>query len=345
MKYVLGIETSCDETSAAVIKSSCDINDRILSNVILSQTDEHIEYGGVVPEIAARAHLHYLPNVVQKSLKDANISLTQLSAIAVTSGPGLIGGVLVGVGFASALASSLNIPCYGINHLEGHALTPRLSNNVEFPYLLLLASGGHCQFIEVKDFGKYHLLGETIDDAAGEAFDKTAKLLNLPYPGGPEIEKSALLGDEKKYDLPKPLVHRPDCQMSFSGLKTAVRNVIQAEESITPKFAADVSASFQYAVASVFCKKLQRAIESASHRVERCVIAGGVAANKYISQKLRDICQQQNITFVSPPLSLCTDNAAMIGWVGMEMIHRDQAPTFPIRPQPRWPLAHTYHPL
>lgn len=339
MRHILGIETSCDETAAAVITDHPDANERIRSNIILSQTQEHLDYGGVVPEIAARAHLEHLPAIVEKALHDAQINHDHLDAIAVTSGPGLIGGVLVGVSFAKAFALSLGKPCYGINHLEGHALTPRLSHNVPFPYLLVLASGGHCQFIEVLDFRNYRVLGTTIDDAAGEAFDKSATLLNLPYPGGPEIEKLALKGDPKAFDFPRPLLHRDGCNLSFAGLKTAVRNAVQKEINPTEVFKANIAASFQQAVADVLTKKLTIAISLCTHPVTNCVVAGGVAANQFLGSALRSTCAEHNITFTAPPLKLCTDNAAMIGWVGMEMLTRGISadPTF--LPRPRWPLA------
>lgn len=339
MRHVLGIETSCDETAASVITDHPDPGERIRSNIIFSQIQEHMEYGGVVPELAARSHLQHLPHVVAEALDKACLSKAQIDAIAVTSGPGLIGGVLVGVSFAKAMALSLNKPCFGINHLVGHALTPRLSDNVEFPYLLLLISGGHCQFLEVQDFGKYQLLGMSIDDAAGEAFDKVAKLLNLPYPGGPSVEKLAQMGNSKQFQFPRPLLNRDNCDMSFSGLKTAVRQVIQKCDDPNDQFKSDVASSFQHTVADVLGKKLQKAISMCTHPVKRCVVAGGVAANTEIRTALLDVCTKNNITFTAPPIRLCTDNAAMIGWVGVEMLIRGIAPEPYITPRPRWPLT------
>jgi N6-L-threonylcarbamoyladenine synthase len=332
---VLGIETSCDETSAAVITNNRDYSKRILSNCVLSQIKEHDRFGGVIPEIAARNHLFYLPSVVNASLKEANSLLTEIDAIAVTAGPGLIGGVLVGVMYAKGLSFSLKKPLYGINHLEGHALVPRLMHEIEFPFLLLLVSGGHCQFLKVENVGKYTLLGATIDDSIGEAFDKVAKMMGLPYPGGPAIEHIAKEGNPMQFDLPKPLFYEKNANMSFSGLKTAVKNIIDRQDTLTETFKADMAASFQHTVSNVLAKKTQYILDHQSFK--RMVIAGGVAANQFIKQKMQELCHQNNIDLFTPPLKLCTDNAAMIAWAGVEQIKAGIKPT-PFVPKPRWSL-------
>ena len=252
---ILGIETSCDETSAAIVCDDKNHGNRLLSNIVVSQIKEHQKYGGVIPEIAARNHLYYLPRTVQKALDDANTKLEDIDYIAVTAGPGLIGGVFVGVLFAKGLSLSLQKPCYGINHLQGHALVPRMIYDIDFPFLLLLVSGGHCQFLEVNGVNRYKLLGETIDDAIGEAFDKVAKMMGLNYPGGPEIEKLACLGDENEFNLPKPLFHEKTANLSFSGLKTAVKNIIDKNQPLSEEFKQDMAASFQKVVGDVLIKK------------------------------------------------------------------------------------------
>ena len=334
---VLGIETSCDETAAAVVQDG-DLPDRILSNVIHSQIQEHEAYGGVVPEIAARAHLHYLQRIIRRAASGAKISLDQLDAIAVTAGPGLIGGVLVGVMAAKALAMALQKPFIAVNHLEGHALTPRLSHDIQFPYLLLLASGGHCQFLEVLGVGQYRLLGATIDDAAGEAFDKVAKLMDLDYPGGPAIEQMAKGGDQNRFILPRPLKGREGCDLSFAGLKTAARLMIQNNSPLSKQGKADMAASFQNAVADCLSERLQNAIQMVSVPVRNFVIAGGVASNQTIRDHLQNVCARNKLEFVAPPLRLCTDNAAMIAWVGIEKLKLGQVDDLSFAPKPRWPL-------
>jgi len=340
---ILGIETSCDETAASVVQSSLNSGDRILSNVVFSQIEEHKEYGGVVPELAARAHLQYLTPTIHKALQDAKLTITDIDGIAVTSGPGLIGGVLVGLMAAKSIALAVSKPLFAINHLEGHALTPRLSNDVEFPYLLLLASGGHCQFLEVKSLSNYKLLGETIDDAAGEAFDKVAKLLGLGHPGGPLLEKSALNGDAKRFDLPRPLRGRHGCDMSFSGLKTAARTLIQNLKDgggVSDKDISDISASFQKAVTESIIDRAERAIGILSAPVTSFVVAGGVAANQCLRSNLSALCQKHGLQFVAPPVPLCTDNAAMIAWAGVEHFLAGHRPSdLSIAPRPRWPLS------
>lgn len=334
---VLGIETSCDETSAAIV----DDGRRVLSNVVVSQLREHEEYGGVVPEIAARAHLDLIDSIVDKALKDANLSLDQIDGVAATGGPGLIGGVIVGTMYAKGLAQARSIPYIAVNHLEGHALTARLDPGVEFPYLLLLISGGHCQFVVVEDLGVYHKLGSTIDDAAGEAFDKTGKLLNLNYPAGPQIEKMALLGDPMRFTLPKPLWKKPGCDFSFSGLKTAVRHLYQELDPENAQDKYDLCASFQRTVGDILCDRTKNAMEIALEKypkIHDLVLAGGVAANQYLRGRLDEVAQKHGLALTCPPLGLCTDNAAMIAWAGVERLQRELITPLNFAPRPRWPL-------
>lgn len=331
---VLGIETSCDETAAAVVSSDREI----LSNSIHTQIEAHQPYGGVVPEIAARNHLAYLNQVIEKSLTDAKLTLAQLDGIAVTAGPGLIGGVMVGVMAAKAMAAALNKPIVAVNHLEGHALTARLTNDVPYPFLLMLMSGGHCQILHVNDLGVYHLLGQTIDDAAGEAFDKLAKCLDLDYPGGPQVEKLALKGDEKRYPLPRPLKGRQGCDFSFAGLKTAARNLILAGSVITEQDQADLCAAFQAAVRDCLVDRLHHALSQTPEEIRHVVLSGGVAANQHLRSALTQVCQEYGKIFVAPPLNLCTDNAVMIAWAGIERLQRGLACDLSFQPRPRWPL-------
>ncbi len=336
---ILGIETSCDETAVAIVQAHIDPAQRILSNVVFSQIEQHKDYGGVVPELAARAHLEYLTPTLQQSLKVANLSLEDMDAIAVTAGPGLIGGVLVGLMTAKAIAMALDKPFLAINHLEGHALTPRLSHDVPFPYLLLLVSGGHCQFVEVKGLGDYHILGSTIDDAAGEAFDKVAQLMNLDYPGGPSLEKAARNGNPQRFNLPRPLKGRQGCDLSFSGLKTAARMAFQGLDFPTPQDINDVAACFQLAVVETLMNRAEHALQMLSAPVDHFVVAGGVAANQALRSQLSNLCQQRHLTFVAPPISLCTDNAAMIAWAGLERFSMGYKSDLDIGPRPRWPLS------
>jgi N6-L-threonylcarbamoyladenine synthase len=337
---VLGIETSCDETSAAVVA-----DDRtILSNVILSQTKEHMPYGGVVPEIAARAHIDNLEPVIKEALKCAQVVPSALDAIAVTGGPGLIGGVIVGVMMAKSLASVWQKPFIAVNHLEGHALSGRLSDNVQFPFLLLLVSGGHCILAVAEGVGRYKLLGRTIDDALGEAFDKTAKMLGLPYPGGPQVEKLAKTGNPKRFVFPKPLSGRDTLDFSFSGLKTAVRlakeeAILQGAEKEILK--ADICASFQYTVISILKDRIGSAIKLFKEQYpsgKEVVIAGGVAANHAIRSELTALVELHGLSFVAPPMQLCTDNAAMIAWAGIERAKLGQYDSLEFEPRARWPL-------
>lgn len=337
---ILGIETSCDETAAAIVTDKKEI----LSNIIVSQVLEHQKFGGVVPEIASRAHLNFVQEVTEKALKEANLTLPQIDAIAVTYGPGLIGGLLVGVMFAKGLSFACNKPLLAINHLEGHALTARLTNNVDFPYMMLLVSGGHCQILIVENIGKYHRLGGTLDDAVGESFDKVAKMLGLPYPGGPIIEKLALEGNPNSYAFPHPLQGREGCDFSFSGLKTAARLLIEKHKSEllnNPKTINDICASFQKTIGEVLLDRLNNAVEMAKKSypdLKQLVIAGGVAANQYLLDKVRNNMLEHNLETIAPPIKLCTDNAAMIAWAGVERFSLGLTDSLNIAPRSRWPL-------
>lgn len=332
---VLGIETSCDETAAAVVR-----DDRtILSSVLVSQVPGHQPYGGVVPERAARAHLDHLPSIITQALGEANVTLDTLDGIAVTAGPGLIGGVLVGVMTAKSIAAAKNLPIVAVNHLEGHALTGRLTHDLPFPFLLLLMSGGHCQFLEVTGVGHYRLLGSTIDDAVGEAFDKTARIFGLDYPGGPAVEKLAQTGNSQRFSLPRPLRGRPGCDLSFAGLKTAVRVMAEKHTPLSAQDKADLAASFQEAVADCLEDRAQNAFEMLSQPVRHFVVGGGVAANRTLRLRLSALCDTHGYTFIAPPLELCTDNAAMIAWAGIEKLRLGQRDALDFVPLPRWPLS------
>lgn len=332
---ILGIETSCDETAAAIV----DSDRKILSNVIYSQIQEHLPYGGVVPEIAARNHLAYLNNVIQKALTNANMSLSEIDGIAVTAGPGLIGGVMVGVMAAKAMAAVHNKPFIAVNHLEGHALVSRLTNTVEFPFILLLISGGHCQFIYAKALGDYEVLGQTIDDAVGEAFDKVAQLLDLDYPGGPHIESLAKAGNSDRFKLPHPLKGKPGCDLSFSGLKTAVRVLIEGLPLLMPEDKGDIAASFQKTIANTLCNRLESCLKLHGEGIDTLVVAGGVAANLYLRQELEYVTTRYHKNLVVPPPALCTDNAVMIAWAGLERLQAGYISSLDVVPRPRWPLA------
>jgi N6-L-threonylcarbamoyladenine synthase len=338
---VLGIETSCDETAAAVV----DDQRRVHADLVLSQTTLHGPYGGVVPEIAARAHLEHLDPLIAKALADAKIGFGDLDAVAATGGPGLIGGVIVGVMTGKAIALACGRPFLGINHLEGHALSVRLSDEVGVPYLLLLVSGGHCQLLIVEGVGRYARLGTTIDDAAGEAFDKTAKLLGLGYPGGPAIERAAHSGDPARFEFPRPLKGRPGCDFSFAGLKTAVRHAVEGlapgDQPVPPQDAADVAASFQAAVADSLIDRTANAVEIFRRRQPTgtaLVVAGGVAANSLLRARLEQLADRAAMRFVAPPLRLCGDNAAMIAWAGIERLKLGLVDGMDFSPRPRWPL-------
>lgn len=338
---LLGIESSCDDTAAAVVQLAPE-GPRILSSQVLGQTALHEAFGGVVPEIAARAHAERLDGVVEEALANAGVTLDQIDAVAVTAGPGLIGGVLSGVMLARGLAAAKGLPLVPVNHLAGHALTPRLTDEISFPYLMLLVSGGHCQFLLVQGVDRFVRLGGTIDDAPGEAFDKTAKLLGLPQPGGPSVEAEAALGDPDRFHFPRPLLDREGCDMSFSGLKTALLRardaLITAKGGISVQDRRDLCAGFQAAVADVLGKKTSRAIEMAGDRPSALAVAGGVAANTTIRARLEAVSTKAGIRFLAPPLRLCTDNAAMIAWAGIEQIRAGISRTTDFTARPRWPL-------
>ncbi len=341
---VLGLESSCDDTAAALVRVGPG-GPEILSSVVHGQTDLHAAYGGVVPEIAARAHAEKLDLCVEQALNQANLSLAVVDAIAVTAGPGLIGGVLSGVMCAKGLAAGAGKPLVGVNHLAGHALTPRLTDQIAFPYLILLVSGGHCQFLIVRGTEDFIRLGGTIDDAPGEAFDKTARLLGLPQPGGPAVEAGAVTGEPKRFSFPRPLLDRPGCDLSFSGLKTALlrtRDQVVAEKGgLTRQDRADMCAGFQAAVCDVLAEKTRRAIaEYLAVRPAQptLAVAGGVAANKAIRAELETVCDEMGVTFTAPPLPLCTDNAAMIAYAGAERFLAGHTDDNTLVARPRWPL-------
>ena len=339
---ILGIESSCDDTSAAVVTS----DKRILSNETYTQLVQHETYGGVVPEIAARAHLEQIQSVVDTAMGKAKVSYTDLDGVAATAGPGLIGGVIVGTMFAKGIALAQNIPYIAVNHLEAHALTARLTETVKFPYLLLLVSGGHCQFAIVHAPGHYTPLGGTIDDAVGEAFDKTGKLLGLGYPAGPKIEKLAMTGDPKRFKLPKPFFRKPHCNFSFSGLKTAARQLIQEEGPFSDQDLSDFCAAFQKTISDVLVDRTQRAIELALSKephITSLVIGGGVAANQAIRQDLDALTSTYNLPLFFPPIALCTDNGAMIAWAGLEHLHLGRHNSLDFMPRPRWPLDEIHY--
>ena len=337
---VLGIETSCDETAAAVVADGPP-GPRILANLIYSQLSEHAPYGGVVPEIAARVHLDRLDALVLRALAAAAISLAAIDGIAAAAGPGLIGGLIVGTMTAKGIAWAADKPVIAVNHLEAHALSVRLTDGVAFPYLLLLVSGGHCQLLVCSGVGRYTRLGTTLDDAAGEAFDKTAKLIGLGYPGGPAIERAAGNGDEYRFALPRPLAGRPGCDFSFSGLKTAVRRIIMQRGPLEPRDQTDLAASIELAICDVLCDRTSNAINRfRTHYPEgrSLVVAGGVAANARLRQRLADLARSAGLDFLAPPPGLCTDNAAMIAWAGLERLRLGLVDGLDVAPRPRWPL-------
>lgn len=343
---VLGIETSCDETAVAVVEvPSGGVGGhapvgKILANVVYSQLAEHRRFGGVVPEIAARAHLERIDGLIEDALAAANVSLDDLDGIAATGGPGLIGGVMVGVMTAKALAFAHDKPFLAVNHLEGHALSVRLTEPVEFPYLLLLVSGGHCQLFTVRGVdsqgGDFTRLGTTIDDAVGECFDKTAKLFGLGFPGGPAVEKAAIGGDPKRFALPRPMWRKPGCDFSFSGLKTAVRQTVEKLDLEDAAIVKDLCASFQRTVGDVLVDRCANALALVPMPV--LVVAGGVAANIYLRGRLEEVAEAHGARLVAPPVALCTDNGAMIAWAGAERLRLGLTDTLDFRPRPRWPL-------
>ncbi len=336
---VLGLETSCDETAAAIVRA----DRRVLAETLFSQLEAHARYGGVVPEIAARAHVERLDRLVAQALEEAGLGLPELDAIAVTAGPGLAGGLLVGVVTAQALAAVHDLPLIAVNHLEAHLLTARLTHELSFPYLVLLVSGGHTQLLMVEEVGRYRRLGTTIDDAVGEAFDKVAKMLGLGYPGGPAVEAAARAGDPGRFTFPRPLLGQPGCHFSFSGLKTAVRQQILrlGREAAAPQTVADLCASFEAAVVEVLVDRTMRALEELRAReVERpvLVIAGGVAANRRIRDTFARLAAERGFELVLPPLRWCGDNAVMVAWAAIERLGRGLRSEDEIRVRPRWPL-------
>jgi N6-L-threonylcarbamoyladenine synthase len=346
----LGIESSCDETSAAIV----DSDRNILSHIIYSQIPEHQKYGGVVPELAARAHILAIDEVIKLTLQRANKTINDIDVIAATAGPGLIGGVLVGWMAATGIANSINKPLVAVNHLEGHALVPRLKAtsasdsatniNVEFPYLLMLASGGHCQILLVHGVGKYELIGQTLDDSAGEAFDKIAKMLGLGYPGGPIVDKRAQNGNPKRFNFPRPLCDKPGCDFSFSGIKTAARMLLDKtpQSDINEQFIDDFCASFQTTVVDCIINRLNNALKDNRVKLEKpktLVVAGGVAKNSAIRSAMEKLSEKFNMQFAAPPMNLCTDNGAMIAWAGLENYNIGNIVHEPVAPRPRWPLT------
>jgi N6-L-threonylcarbamoyladenine synthase len=338
---VLGIETTCDETAAAVVERYADGSARILSNIVRSQVEEHARFGGVVPEIAARAHVDALDGIVAAAMKEAGIGFAQLSAVAAAAGPGLIGGVIVGLTTAKAIAMVHDTPLIAVNHLEAHALTPRLTDRLEFPYCLFLASGGHTQIVAVVGVGNYVRLGTTVDDAMGEAFDKVAKMLGLPYPGGPEVERAARDGDPKRFAFPRPMLGRADANFSLSGLKTAVRNEASRLGELKPQDISDLCAGFQAAVLESTADRLSvglRLFHEQFGAPSALVAAGGVAANQAIRGALQEVASRAQTSLIIPPPELCTDNGAMIAWAGAERLALGMIDTMDAAPRARWLL-------
>ena len=337
---ILGIETSCDETAASLITENEQGIPIVLSNIVSSQVEVHKEFGGVVPELAARSHMEKIDWIVQKAINNSGRKIEEIDAVASTAGPGLIVCLSVGLSFGKAFACALDKPFIAVNHLEGHALSPKLNSKLNYPYLLLLISGGHSQFLSVKDLGKYKRLGTTIDDALGEAFDKTAKLLGIEFPGGPQIEILAKNGDPNKYDLPKPIFNKGGCNLSFAGLKTAILKITKKIKTDQEKF--DLAASFQKTVEEILYKKTKIAFsefEKENKLKEKIfVVAGGVAANKNIRSMLINLCEEENYIGMFPPIELCGDNAAMIAIVGLEKFKLKQFSELNHPAKPRWPL-------
>lgn len=342
---LLGLESSCDDTAAAVVRQEPGQRAEVLSSIVFGQTELHSAFGGVVPEIAARAHAEKLDHCVVDALAAAGVTLQDLDAIAVTAGPGLIGGVMSGVMCAKGIAAATDLPLVGVNHLAGHALTPRLTDDVTYPYLMLLVSGGHCQYLIARGPEDFTRLGGTIDDAPGEAFDKTARLLGLPQPGGPSVQKEAENGDPKRFRFPRPLIQRADCNLSFSGLKTALMRmrdqIVDEKSGLTRQDRADLCAGFQAAVADVLASKTRRALAiylAENPATPTLAVAGGVAANTAIRSALETVCAELDTQFVAPPLALCTDNAAMIAYAGMERFRAGARDGMDLTARPRWPL-------
>ena len=337
---ILGIESSCDETAVSLITENEQGIATILSSIVSSQIDVHKEFGGVVPELAARSHIEKIDLITKKAIDESGVKLEEVDAIATTAGPGLIVCLSVGLSFGKAMAASLGKPFIAVNHLEGHALSPRLNSKLDYPYLLLLISGGHTQFLNVQGLGKYKRLGTTIDDAVGEAFDKTAKLLGIEFPGGPQIEEYAKKGDPNKYELPKPILHRGGCNLSFAGLKTAVLRITKQIKTDQEKY--DLAASFQKTIEEILYKKSKVAFKEFKNvngdKTNTFVVAGGVAANKRIREVLTTLCEEENFEAIFPPINLCGDNAAMIAMVGLEKYKLKQFNKLDHPAKPRWPL-------
>jgi N6-L-threonylcarbamoyladenine synthase len=345
----LGVESSCDETSAAIV----DSDRNILSHIIYSQIPEHQKFGGVVPELAARAHILAIDDVINQALKKANKTINDIDVIAATAGPGLIGGVLVGWMAATGIAQATSKPLVAVNHLEGHALVPRLcatmadgtndNTIVDFPYLLMLASGGHCQILLVRGIGQYELIGQTLDDSAGEAFDKVAKMLGLGYPGGPIVDARAKNGNPKAFDFPRPLCDKPGCDFSFSGIKTAARTFInRAETPLDDTYIDDFCASFQASVVDCIVNRLKNAMADSrvlDAKPKTLVVAGGVAKNTAIRAAMESLAKKNKMIFAAPPMNLCTDNGAMIAWAGLENYRVGKVVAEPVAPRPRWSLT------
>ena len=334
---VLGLETSCDETAASVVRLSAR-GAEVLSSVIYSQIDEHAAFGGVVPEIAARSHVEMIDGVARRAMAEAGIDYAALDGVAATAGPGLVGGVMVGLSYGKAVALARGLPLIAVNHLEGHAVSARLGAETTYPFLLLLVSGGHCQLLEVRGIGDMSRLGTTIDDAAGEAFDKIAKAMGLGYPGGPALERLAVSGDGSRFDLPRALLGRKDCDFSFSGLKTAASRLAQTCETEQDK--ADLADAVQKAIARQLAERTERAMVAYAeqHQERLFVVAGGVAANKTIRRTLEDLATKHGFGFLAPPLVYCTDNAAMIALAGAERLEKGLTSDIDVAARPRWPL-------
>jgi len=337
---ILGIESSCDETAVALIRENNKGEPEILSNIVSSQVDIHKEFGGVVPELAARAHIEKIDLITKKAFDESGINLNDIDAVATTAGPGLIVCLSVGLNFGKAIAASLKKPFIAVNHLEGHALSPKLNSKINYPYLLLLISGGHSQFLCVEGLGKYKRLGTTIDDAAGEAFDKTAKLLGIEFPGGPQIEVLAKKGDPTKFDLPKPIINKGGCNLSFAGLKTAILRITKNIKDEKDK--CDLAASFQKTMEEILYKKSKIAFQEFNNinknKNKTFVVSGGVAANKKIREVLIKLCKEENFEAIFPPINLCGDNAAMIAFVGLEKFKQNQFNSLDFPAKPRWQL-------
>ena len=337
----LGIETSCDETAAAVIRENDEGTADILSNVVSSQIEEHKKFGGVVPELAARAHLENIEYIIDTALKESGTTINEIDGVAATAGPGLIVCLTVGLNIGKSIAAFSNKPLIGVNHLEGHALSPGLNEKIKFPYLLLLISGGHSQYLIVKDINKYQQLGTTIDDALGEAFDKTAKMLDLGYPGGPNVEKFSKEGDENFYKLPEPIINKAGCNLSFAGLKTAVlRESKKINGDVKLKY--NLAASFQKTINKILYKKTKIAVEMFKEKTKKenfqLIVAGGVAANKTIRENLTQLSNEMNFEIIYPDLKFCGDNASMIAWAGIQRFKKDLIDDLNITAKSRWPL-------